>query len=283
MDFRPSYVPPAPNERRLRRPAPGEPGRATNAGTASAAALGCPAMDAPLLAPTPLHDEGSVLFFALLAPLVAALFVSLVVRAEPAWRWRAPLLAAAWLALTASVARSGFLARLDLVPPPAALLIVAALGLALAIGCSRAGGALAARTPMVHLIGLQAFRLSLELGMHRASSQGIMPGALTWTGFNLDILSGLSAAVLALAMLFGARVPRALIWAWNVWGLACLTMIAVLAVLLSPMVHAFGTGPAKVNTWVLFLPYVWLPAVLVPVALASHIVLTRQLLASRPR
>lgn len=240
-------------------------------------------MDAPLVAPTPFHDEGSVWFFALLAPLVAVLFAALIVRAEPAWRWRTSLLAAAWLALTASVARSGFLARLDPVPPPAALLIVAALGLAFAIGCSRVGGALASRTPMMHLIGLQAFRLSLELGMHRAYEQGIMPEALTWTGSNLDVVTGLSAAVLALAMMFGARVPRALVWAWNVWALACLAMIAVLAVLLSPMVHAFGTDPARIDTWVLFFPYVWLPAVLVPVALASHLVLTRQLLATRVR
>ena len=44
------------------------------------------------------------------------------------------------------------------------------------------------------------------------------------------------------------------------------------------MVRAFGDDPRHVNTWVLFFPYVWLPAVLVTIALAGHIVLTRALL-----
>lgn len=234
-------------------------------------------------APAPPHEPGMVLFFALIAVSVASLSVVLVARARPDLRWRATLLAAAWLTLTGVVARSGFLAQLDRTPPPAGLLIAAAIGLAFVIGLSPLGRALAERIAMVHLIGLQAFRWSLEMGMHRAFELRIMPEALTWTGYNLDVITGLAAAVLAVSMALGARIPRWLVWAWNVWGLACLAVIAVLAMLLSPMVRAFGPAPAQVNTWVLFFPYVWLPAVLVPVALASHLVITRQLLATRRR
>ena len=47
------------------------------------------------------------------------------------------------------------------------------------------------------------------------------------------------------------------------------------------MVRAFGDDPRHLNTWVLYFPYVWLPAVLVIVALAGHLVVTRALRAPR--
>jgi hypothetical protein len=43
------------------------------------------------------------------------------------------------------------------------------------------------------------------------------------------------------------------------------------------MVRLFGDAPGHVNTWVLYFPYVWLPAVLVTIAVAGHIVITRKL------
>ena len=43
------------------------------------------------------------------------------------------------------------------------------------------------------------------------------------------------------------------------------------------MVRLFGDDPRHLNTWVLFFPYVWLPVVLVTVALAGHLTITRAL------
>jgi hypothetical protein len=188
---------------------------------------------------------------------------------------------AGWIAGTGALAASGFLARTDLMPPPAALLIVSVLAFGLTAGLSRAGGALAAAVPLSVLVGLQAFRLPLELVMHRAATLGIMPPELSYSGYNLDIVTGAGALALALAMRAGIAVPRGLVWAWNLWGLWCLAVIVVIAVTTSPMVRAFGDDPRHVNTWVLHLPYVWLPAVLVLIALAGHIVTTRALLAQR--
>jgi hypothetical protein len=44
------------------------------------------------------------------------------------------------------------------------------------------------------------------------------------------------------------------------------------------VVHAFGTEPAHLNTWVTHPPFVWLPAGPVTFALAGQIVLLRKLL-----
>ena len=77
----------------------------------------------------------------------------------------------------------------------------------------------------------------------------------------------------------------------ELWGCWCLAVIAVVAVASSPMVRAFGDDPRHVNSWVLHFPYVWLPAVLVTVAIAGHIVVdpgaaggrARDLTVARPR
>lgn len=72
-----------------------------------------------------------------------------------------------------------------------------------------------------------------------------------------------------------------MIWAWNVWGSWCLVVIAGVAITTSPMVRLFGDDPAHLNTWVLYFPYVWVPAVLVTIAVASHIAITRALVMGR--
>ena len=77
-------------------------------------------------------------------------------------------------------------------------------------------------------------------------------------------------------------MPHAVIWIWNLWGFACLAVIVGVAVLSSPMVRFFGEEPRHLNTWVLFFPYVWLPVVLVTIAVSGHIVVTRALLEKGP-
>lgn len=212
------------------------------------------------------------------------------VAALVAWIWwryvrvstgRAVLVIAAWLAVTGGVAASGLLRRTDLVPPPAAALIATVLATGVALASSRVGATLAARVPLVVLVGLQSFRLPLELVMHRAGEQGIMPPALSYGGYNFDIVTGAGALLLALTMWAGWVVPRAVLWLWNTWGLWCLAVIMAIAVASSPMMRAFGDDPRHMNTWVLDVPYVWLPTVLVVIALAGHIVIARALAAGR--
>ena len=188
---------------------------------------------------------------------------------------------AGWLTVTAAAAWSGRLARFDVVPPPMAFLILSVFALAFAIGFGPVGSRLAHAVPLATLVGLQAFRLPLELVMHRAATLGIMPPEMLYSGYNFDILTGAGALGLALALRAGVAVPRRAIWIWNLWGFWCLAVITVVAVASSPMVRAFGDDPRHVNTFVLFVPYVWLPAVLVVVALAGHVVVARALAAGR--
>jgi hypothetical protein len=185
--------------------------------------------------------------------------------------------AAAWMAAWALVARSGALLDFGRRPPPMLLMMLATVAAAVAIGASPLGARLA-RLPLVALVGFQAFRLPLELVMHGAARAGVMPVQMSFSGWNFDVVTGASAAVVG-ALLLAGRAPRALVVAWNVVGIVLLAAIGAIAVASTPLLHAFGTAPAVVNTWVGTAPFVWLPTVFVACALAGHIVLTRRLLA----
>jgi hypothetical protein len=183
--------------------------------------------------------------------------------------------------LSALLASTGALARFDAAPPPMALLIVGVLMGSLALGLSPFGRESARVLPLVGLVGLQSFRLPLELVMHHCGQVGIMPPELSFSGYNFDILTGVGAVGLAGMMAMGKSVPRSLLWLWNLWGFVALAIIVVIAVTSSPMVRLFGDDPRHLNTWVLFFPYVWLPVVLVSMALSGHIIITRKLLLSQ--
>lgn len=188
------------------------------------------------------------------------------------------MIAVGIMALSAAAASSGLLARFDRFPPPMLFMVVGIFAMAFAFAFSPWGRDGAAHLTLPALIGLQTFRLPLELVMHRAYTAGIMPVELSYSGYNFDIATGAGALALWTAYKAGRAVPRYAVWAWNLWGSYCLLAIAVIAVTTSPIVRLFGDDPGHLNTWVLYFPYVWLPVVLVTIAIAGHLVLWRKLL-----
>lgn len=130
------------------------------------------------------------------------------------------------------------------------------------------------------LVALNVFRLPLEMVMLRAAELQIMPLQFSILGWNFDLLTGASALVLTLY--YRRRsIPRWALRLWNAWAWACLGVIALLAVATSPQIALWGHEVQNLNLWVLFFPYVWLPSVLVGVAVASQVLLTRQLWHTR--
>src|SRR5687767_14437284 len=120
-------------------------------------------------------------WFVVLPLVVATLFalgVARVARAE-----RRPRLAAfgmvatvVWLAATWVAAASGVLSRFDATPPPFAAFLLTIVILGPVIAFSPIGTGLARSTSLAALVAVQAFRFPLELVMHRAYEEGVMPG-----------------------------------------------------------------------------------------------------------
>ena len=182
----------------------------------------------------------------------------------------------AWLLITLLAAAGGVLRRFDAVPPPFAGLLLGVIALGVGVACSPLGTRLVHGLPLWVLVGSQVFRFPLELLMHRAYLEGVMPVQMSYSGRNWDIVTGITAGLLGW-WLARTRVPRWVVIAWNTLGLALLVNIVVVAVLSTPLFGWFGAD--RLNTFVAYPPFVWLPAVLVTAALLGHLLVWRKLAA----
>jgi hypothetical protein len=215
--------------------------------------------------------------FVALVAMVAAMFV-LAVHRSSVGPGRGTVVAAAatvvWLGATLAFAASGRLSFTTR-PPTMAIVILASLVLAFGVSLSRLGLRIATALPLAALVGAQAFRFPLELILHRAYAEGLMPVQMSYSGFNFDIVTGVSAIVVATLLL---RNPKALVAVriWNTAGIVLLTNIVTIAILSAPTpLRVFHNEPA--NDWITHAPWVWLPTVFVVAAIMGHVLVLRRL------
>ena len=209
-----------------------------------------------------------------IAMVVAALTVALVGRAGRQVAMTAGVVVAVLLVAEYLLASGGVLRHWTQRPPPLLVAAVVPILLAVVTTLSRVGGRIAASTSFAAIIGIQAFRLPLELVMHQAAVSGLMPVQMSYSGRNFDILTGILAIPVALVSM-QSRPPRMVIIAWNVVGTLLLVNILTIAVASTPIFAAFG--PDHLNTWVADAPYIFLPTVLVPAAVFGHALTWRKL------
>jgi hypothetical protein len=223
----------------------------------------------------PTASIGVTVGIAVMALATALGFVRAIHHVRPTWTTRAEVATASWLVITAAIATSGILRDFERRPPPMALMFVVVIAGGVALGFSRVGTALT-ELPLWVLVIAQAFRLPLELVMHAAADEGTLPAVMTWTGLNYDVVTGAGALVVGLALRRGA--PRKVAWIWSALSTATLVAVLFVAFLASPMVHRFG--PTQVDTALTYAPFVWLPCILVVLAVAGQVVVLRALVGA---
>lgn len=184
--------------------------------------------------------------------------------------------AVVWMAATWTGAASGVLREWEATPPPFAFLVLGIVVLASLIASGGYGRRLALGLPVWALVAVQGFRLPLELAMHAMYERGIMPVQMSYSGRNFDILTGITALIVAALLRLGWGGPRSVL-AWNVLGLALLLNVVTIAILSTPTFRYFGDD--RLNVWVTYPPFVWLPAVMVLAALAGHLLIFRAIRA----
>jgi hypothetical protein len=180
----------------------------------------------------------------------------------------------AWMLLGAVLARSGVLSRFNSVPPPIALLFTGGFVATIALGMSRWVRRLI-ELPLAILIAGQSFRILVEILIHTSSTIGLAPIQMTWSGYNFDIFTGVTALALAP---FARAAPARLVFLWNWLGMVLLIWVVGIAIISLPTRFQLMRPD---NTWVASFPYVWLPTVLVTAALLGHIVIFRKLAMKR--
>jgi hypothetical protein len=179
---------------------------------------------------------------------------------------------ALWLALAAGAVASGWV---EAAPVHLVFFGASILCGSLLLGLSPIGKSIAAASPIPWLLAFQGFRLPLEWVLHAWVQQGVIPPAMTWTGSNWDILSGIAALAFAP---FSRRLP-VLAWIGNIFGLILLLNVGRVAVLSAPVPFGWADVTPKLQL-PFHLPYALIIPICVGGALAGHVTLTRALLAN---
>lgn len=190
----------------------------------------------------------------------------------------------AWLALGIWLGVTGALAHMDVLtpsgkgPPPVPLMATAAIIAGCVLALAVPGRRLAQRVSPAWVVAFQAFRVPVEMFLWLATAGGLAPPLMSFgppEGRNFDALAGLLGLTLGGFMLARRKVlPRWALLAFHLAGLALVMNVVVHAVLATPgpLQRIEGQVPWFVATF----PYVWLPALLVPLAVSGHVLGLRQ-------
>jgi hypothetical protein len=134
--------------------------------------------------------------------------------------------------------------------------------------------------PLKELTYFNIIRLPIEIGLFLVYTYGAIPKLMTFEGGNLDILSGISAPIIAYLVFSKQSLkPRALL-IWNLICLALLTNIVARALLSAPFPFQ-KLAFEQPNIAILNFPFIWLPTFMVMAVLFGHLVSLRKLLLKR--
>ena len=187
------------------------------------------------------------------------------------------LLLLLWLGIQAVAGLSGFYTVTDTVPPR--LLGMIGLPVAIMVGlfATAKGRRFIDNLDINYLTLLHTVRIPVEIVLLWLFLNGAIPQLMTFEGRNFDILSGLSAPLIWYFGIQRSRLSNGVMLLWNFICLGLLLNIITHGILSAPsdfQVFAFD----QPNIAVLYFPYVWLPACIVPLVMFCHLASIRQLI-----
>lgn len=204
------------------------------------------------------------------------LFAVRSLRANPAWGRALIFLVPFWQLFQFAAASGGFYLFTASTPPRLFVFGVAPSLLVIALLFAFAREAVVSRLSLVALAVIHLVRIPVELTLASLSDASVVPTMMTYHGSNFDIISGLTAPFAIYCSFRPVGVRRYGLVFWNLFALALLTNIVATAVLSlpSPIQRLAFDQP---NVAVLHFPFIWLPTLIVPVVLFSHLASLYQL------
>ena len=185
-----------------------------------------------------------------------------------------------WLAFQSLVALPGFYTETDTIPPRFLLLIGPPLVFIIALFLTTQGKVFLDNLHLKNLTILHTIRIPVEIVLFWLFLHQGIPELMTFEGRNFDILSGITAPLIYYFGFVKAQLNSKILILWNLICLGLLINIVANAALSVPSVFqkfAFD----QPNVAILYFPFVWLPACVVPLVLLSHLSALRQLLRAK--
>ncbi len=173
-----------------------------------------------------------------------------------------------WLFFTAILAIGGFYLITTGIPPRFALAPVPALAFIAFLF-------IFFRTSFIEKLSLKVLtilhivRIPVEIVLWWLFLSGAIPEIMTFEGRNFDILAGITAPIIYFLAFRGKQTNRPLLIVWNIVCVLLVTNIVATAIFSLPTTfQQFGLD--QPNQAVLYFPYIWLPAIVVPIVYFAH-------------
>lgn len=186
-----------------------------------------------------------------------------------------------WMVLQGFIGNSEFYTATDVLPPRFLLLVGPPLLTIILLFITRSGRRLMDSWLPSWLTHLHIVRIPVEIVLYLLFVHKQIPELMTFAGRNFDILAGITAPLVGFAAYSYAKMSRHTLLLWNIVCLGLLLNIVISAILSAPFPFqqlAFD----QPNVAVFYYPFVWLPGVIVPIVLLSHLVSIRSLVLGKP-
>jgi len=183
-----------------------------------------------------------------------------------------------WLFILWLSAYMGFFRNFEVLPPRIFLFaLIPATLLSISLLFSKKFAKILQHIPPKWLIQIQSFRIVMELMLWLGFIGGFVPFQMTFEGFNMDIIAGISALFAGFVFFGKKRFLRPESIIWNIFGIFLLINILFIATISTPSpLQIFKNEP--VNTFIAEAPFIWIPGFIVPFALAMHLFSLKQVL-----
>ena len=182
-----------------------------------------------------------------------------------------------WMGIAGVLGATGFYQKLGTFPPRFILLLPPSILFVLLLFTNKKSKKFIDSLSLKHLTILHIVRIPVEITLYYIFLSGLIPDLMTFDGYNFDILSGITAPIMYYLVFVKKTMGRKGLLIWNIICLGLLINILVIAVLSAqtPFQQLAFDQP---NIGVTYFPFVWLPAVIVPIVLFSHLASIRQLI-----
>ncbi len=181
-----------------------------------------------------------------------------------------------WMGILSLLSLFGFYKNTEAFPPRFVFLIGPGILVVLLVFFSRKGREFSDGLSLKWLTLIHGVRIPVEIILLYAFKAGLIPELMTFKGYNYDILSGLSMPIIYYLVFIKKRMSSKSLLIWNIISLGLLINILTIAIL-SAQTPFQKLAFDQPNIGVTYFPFVWLPGVIVPIVLFSHLVAIRQL------
>ncbi|MCK8521552.1 hypothetical protein M0D21_08230 [Aquimarina sp. D1M17] len=182
-----------------------------------------------------------------------------------------------WMTLVGILGDFGFYTVDNVSPPRFIFLLGPGILFVLLLFLSRKGRHFSNQLDLKWLTLLHIVRIPVEIVLYHVFLAGYIPDLMTFEGYNYDILSGFSALPIYYAVFIKNWIGRKGLLIWNFTCLGLLINILTIAVL-SAQTPLQTLAFDQPNIGVTYFPFVWLPALIVPIVFYSHLSSIFQLL-----